>query len=104
MKDFKGMTYDDIRPIFVKVWDQIHSFVPMDSELEVQRLKRKGQEVQEEPTERQKTETKQVKRVSSKKAGEKRKKSLGRKRARETLSEESAKKQKLEDDAEKEEL
>ncbi|GKB26693.1 hypothetical protein Tco_0866094 [Tanacetum coccineum] len=40
MKDFKGMSYDDIRPIFKKVWDQIHSFVPMDSEEEVQRLKR----------------------------------------------------------------
>ncbi|GJZ39909.1 hypothetical protein Tco_0586472 [Tanacetum coccineum] len=104
LKDFKGMTYDDIRPIFEKVWDQIHSFVPMDSELEVQRLKRKGQEVQEEPAETQKTETKQVERESSKKAGGKRKKSLGSKRERETLSEESANKQKLEDDAEKEEL
>ncbi|GJY53021.1 hypothetical protein Tco_0444685 [Tanacetum coccineum] len=40
MKDFKGMSYDDIRPIFEKVWDQVHSFVPMDSEEEVQRLKR----------------------------------------------------------------
>ncbi|GJZ79545.1 putative ribonuclease H-like domain-containing protein [Tanacetum coccineum] len=40
MKDFKGMRYDDIRPIFEKLWDQIHSFVPMDSEEEVQRLKR----------------------------------------------------------------
>ncbi|GJU86251.1 hypothetical protein Tco_1293797 [Tanacetum coccineum] len=40
MKDFKGMSYDDIRLIFEKVWDQIHSFVPMDSEEEVQRLKR----------------------------------------------------------------
>ncbi|GJU35806.1 hypothetical protein Tco_1184160 [Tanacetum coccineum] len=53
MKDFKGMSYDDIRLIFEKVWDQIHSFVPMDSEEEVQRLKRavhhvstkKGQEI-----------------------------------------------------------
>ncbi|GJU79498.1 hypothetical protein Tco_1281863 [Tanacetum coccineum] len=35
MKDFKGMIYDDIRSIFEKVWDQIHSFVLMDSEEEV---------------------------------------------------------------------
>ncbi|GJY27990.1 putative ribonuclease H-like domain-containing protein [Tanacetum coccineum] len=42
MKDFKGMSYDDIRPIFEKVWDQINSFVPMDSELEVQRLRESG--------------------------------------------------------------
>ncbi|GKD82221.1 hypothetical protein Tco_1349060 [Tanacetum coccineum] len=54
---FKGMSYEEIRPIFERVWDQIQSFVPMDSEKE-----------------------------------------------KETLSEESAKKQKLEDDAEKEEL
>ncbi|GJY20923.1 hypothetical protein Tco_0393489 [Tanacetum coccineum] len=40
MKDFKRMSYDDIRPIFEKVWDQIHSFVPMDSKEKVQRLKR----------------------------------------------------------------
>ncbi|GJV36109.1 hypothetical protein Tco_1408586 [Tanacetum coccineum] len=40
IKDFKGMSYNDIRPIFEKVWDQVHSFVPMDSEEEVQSLKR----------------------------------------------------------------
>ncbi|GKC14884.1 hypothetical protein Tco_1011666 [Tanacetum coccineum] len=40
MKYFKGMSYDDIKPIFEKVWDQILSFVPMDSELELQRLKK----------------------------------------------------------------
>ncbi|GKC78103.1 hypothetical protein Tco_1128877 [Tanacetum coccineum] len=34
------ISYDDIRPIFEKVWDQVHSFVPMDSKEEVQRLKR----------------------------------------------------------------
>ncbi|GJS21275.1 hypothetical protein Tco_0449907 [Tanacetum coccineum] len=55
MKDFKGMSYDDIRLIFEKVWDQIHSFVPMDSEEEVQRLKRAGEDVETEPTKRQRT-------------------------------------------------
>ncbi|GJR71315.1 hypothetical protein Tco_0083680 [Tanacetum coccineum] len=40
MKYFKVMSYDDIRPIFKKVWDQVHSFKPMDSELEVQRVQR----------------------------------------------------------------
>ncbi|GJX92078.1 hypothetical protein Tco_0345404 [Tanacetum coccineum] len=77
MSHFKGMSYEEIRHIFEKVWDQIQSFVPMDSE------KEKG---------------------SEKKTKGRRKKSLARKRAKETLSEESAKKQKLEDDAEKEEL
>ncbi|GJW23689.1 hypothetical protein Tco_0034311 [Tanacetum coccineum] len=49
MKDFKGMSYNDIRLIFEKVWEQVHSFVPMDSEEEVQRLKRVGQDVEAEP-------------------------------------------------------
>ncbi|GJT91968.1 hypothetical protein Tco_1080813 [Tanacetum coccineum] len=78
MTHFKGMSYEEIRPIFERVWDQIQSFVPMDSE--------------------KKTEE------SSRIARGRRKKSLARKRAKETLSEESAKKQKLKDDAKKEEL
>ncbi|GJU60633.1 hypothetical protein Tco_1238399 [Tanacetum coccineum] len=52
---FKGMKYEDIRPIFERVWDQNQYFVPIDSELEVQRLKRAGQDVVEEPTKRQRT-------------------------------------------------
>ncbi|GKB19210.1 hypothetical protein Tco_0853133 [Tanacetum coccineum] len=75
MSHFKGMSYDDIRPIFERVWDQNQSFVPMDSE------KEKGSE----------------------KKGS-RKKSLARKRATEKQSEESTKRQKIEDDIEKEEL
>ncbi|GKC76334.1 hypothetical protein Tco_1127108 [Tanacetum coccineum] len=31
MSHFKGMSYEEIRPIFERVWDQIQSFVPMDS-------------------------------------------------------------------------
>ncbi|GKB76308.1 putative ribonuclease H-like domain-containing protein [Tanacetum coccineum] len=34
MNYFKGMKYEDIRHIFEKVWDQIQSFAPMDSEKE----------------------------------------------------------------------
>ncbi|GKE58941.1 hypothetical protein Tco_1498126, partial [Tanacetum coccineum] len=75
MNYFKGMKYEDIRPIFEKVWDQNQSFVPMDSE------KEKGSE----------------------KKGS-RKKSLARKRVGEKQSEESIKKQKLEDDTKKEDL
>ncbi|GJY58340.1 hypothetical protein Tco_0458232 [Tanacetum coccineum] len=29
---FKGMKYEEIRPIFEKVWDQTHTFIPMDLE------------------------------------------------------------------------
>ncbi|GKC58154.1 hypothetical protein Tco_1085752 [Tanacetum coccineum] len=39
-----------------KVWDQIHSFVFMDSEEEVPRLKRAGQDVEAKPAKRQRTE------------------------------------------------
>ncbi|GJY04020.1 hypothetical protein Tco_0369960 [Tanacetum coccineum] len=56
MKDFKGMSYDDIRPIFEQVWNQIHSFVPIDSEKEVQILKRAGQDAEAKPAKRQRTE------------------------------------------------
>ncbi|GJW39781.1 putative ribonuclease H-like domain-containing protein [Tanacetum coccineum] len=52
MKDFKGMSYDDIRPIFEKLWDQVHLFMPMDSEEEVQRLKRAGQDGEAKPAKR----------------------------------------------------
>ncbi|GJY53893.1 hypothetical protein Tco_0445557 [Tanacetum coccineum] len=31
---FKGISYEDIRPIFESVWDQNHAFVPKDSEIE----------------------------------------------------------------------
>ncbi|GKA43943.1 hypothetical protein Tco_0736667, partial [Tanacetum coccineum] len=39
---FKGMKYEDIRPIFERVWDQNHAFVPKDSEIEKEVLKRPG--------------------------------------------------------------
>ncbi|GJS82495.1 hypothetical protein Tco_0749036 [Tanacetum coccineum] len=67
---FKGMSYEEIRPIFERVWDQNQSFVPMDSEKE----------------------------------RESRKKTLARKRAGEKQSDESAKRQKMKDDTEKEDL
>nr|GEW73254.1 hypothetical protein [Tanacetum cinerariifolium] len=51
LSHFKEMSYEDIRPIFKKVWDQIHSFVHMNSELEVQRSKRTVQEVERQFTE-----------------------------------------------------
>ncbi|GJU28800.1 hypothetical protein Tco_1172389 [Tanacetum coccineum] len=34
MDYFKGMKYEDIRPIFEEVWDQIQSFSPIDSKKE----------------------------------------------------------------------
>ncbi|GKD60523.1 hypothetical protein Tco_1298032 [Tanacetum coccineum] len=75
MNFFKGMKYEYIRPIFEKVWDQIQSFAPMDSE------KEKDSEMKGS-----------------------RQKSLARKRAGEKQCKESTKRQKIEDDIEKEEL
>ncbi|GJU54458.1 hypothetical protein Tco_1228172 [Tanacetum coccineum] len=86
LSHFKGMSYDDIRPIFERVWDQIYIFVPNDSKIEKEVMKRPGFDLQQ------------------KRAGGSRKKSLARKRAGEKQSEESTKRQKIEDDIEKEEL
>ncbi|GKA65372.1 uncharacterized mitochondrial protein-like protein [Tanacetum coccineum] len=36
--DFKGMSYNEIRPIFEKLWDFNQKFVPMDAEKGVKRL------------------------------------------------------------------
>ncbi|GJS70127.1 putative ribonuclease H-like domain-containing protein [Tanacetum coccineum] len=100
LSHFKGMSYEDIRPIFERVWDQNQAFVSKDSEIEKEVMKRSIFDLQQEfviKDEASSFTQKQPARGS-------RKKSLARKRARETLCEESAKKQKLEDDTEKEEL
>ncbi|GJV17401.1 hypothetical protein Tco_1362724 [Tanacetum coccineum] len=86
MKDFKGMSYDEIRPIFEKVWDFNHNFVPNDLEIEKEKKK---------PAEFQEIEIEQIEKDTT----GKRKKSLPRKRTRSTT-----KKQKVELDDEKEEL
>nr|GEU69138.1 hypothetical protein [Tanacetum cinerariifolium] len=36
---FKGMKYKDIRPIFERVWDQVHTFVPKDSKIKKEVMK-----------------------------------------------------------------
>ncbi|GJW00583.1 hypothetical protein Tco_1555834 [Tanacetum coccineum] len=51
---FKGMSYEDIRPIFEKVWDQNQSFVPKDSEIEKEAMKRSGFDFQKPHAKRQK--------------------------------------------------
>ncbi|GJZ73613.1 hypothetical protein Tco_0637759 [Tanacetum coccineum] len=112
MSHFKGMSYEDIRPIFERVWDQNQAFIPMGSKIEKEVMKRSGFDLQQEsskPVEEEIVQqddviVEQAVKESYRTAGGRRKKLLARKRAKETLSEESAKKQKLEDDTEKEEL
>ncbi|GJS61542.1 hypothetical protein Tco_0656326 [Tanacetum coccineum] len=109
MSHFKGMSYEDIRPIFERAWDQYQAFIPMGSEIKKEVMKRPGFDLQQEsskPVEEEIVQQddvidEQAVKESSRTARGSRKKSLARKTARETLSEESAQKQKLEDDTEK---
>nr|GEU57992.1 hypothetical protein [Tanacetum cinerariifolium] len=41
------MSYKDIRPIFEKVWDQFQAFVPIDSEIEKEVMKKSGFDLQQ---------------------------------------------------------
>ncbi|GJT91760.1 hypothetical protein Tco_0916526 [Tanacetum coccineum] len=62
MSDFKRMSYDDIRPIFKKVWDYNHTFVPKDSKIEKEVMKRTGFDLQQESTQKNENiKAKQVK-------------------------------------------
>ncbi|GJW84060.1 hypothetical protein Tco_0157205 [Tanacetum coccineum] len=83
------MSYEDIRLIFERVWDQNHAFVPKDSEIEKEVMKRPGFDFPQ----------KSIKKNDKIKAS-----GSSKKRSREDSNEDNAKKQKLEDNAEKEEL
>ncbi|GKA36524.1 hypothetical protein Tco_0723015 [Tanacetum coccineum] len=100
ISDFKGMSYNEIRPIFEKVWDFNQNIEPMNVEHGSEKKKspekspkkmKSPEKIEEEDVATQK-EMKEV----SKETGAKRKKSIPRKSTR--------KRQKMEEDAEKEEL
>ncbi|GKF13837.1 hypothetical protein Tco_0055299, partial [Tanacetum coccineum] len=86
IKDFKGMSYDDIRPIFERVWKFNQDFVAKPSE-----------EAQEQVAAEEKDEDKpaEVENEVLKKFVEKIKKSLARKRSTEVKERESSKRQKI---------
>nr|GEU72622.1 hypothetical protein [Tanacetum cinerariifolium] len=42
VKHFKGMTFEQIEEKFIPVWEKMQDFVPMNSKLESERLKRPG--------------------------------------------------------------
>ncbi|GJU80937.1 hypothetical protein Tco_1283302 [Tanacetum coccineum] len=54
-KDFKGMTFDQIEEKFFPVWEKIQEFVPMDSKLESERLKRPGIQLAQKSSKKLKT-------------------------------------------------
>ncbi|GJY62627.1 hypothetical protein Tco_0464087 [Tanacetum coccineum] len=87
ISDFKGMSYNEIRPIFKKVWDFNQQIEPMDEEHGSEKMK-SPEKIEEEDVDTQKE--------VSKESGAKRKKSIPRKSTR--------KRQKMEEDAEKEDL
>ncbi|GJX29187.1 hypothetical protein Tco_0237266 [Tanacetum coccineum] len=48
MSHFEGMSYEDIRPIFERVWDQNQAFIPMGSKIEKKVMKTLGFDLQQE--------------------------------------------------------
>ncbi|GKB69863.1 hypothetical protein Tco_0931275 [Tanacetum coccineum] len=56
IKQLKSLSFEQVKEIFKVTMRRVQSFVPMDSKLEVQRLKGAGQEVFEETAKRQKIE------------------------------------------------
>nr|GEX62419.1 putative ribonuclease H-like domain-containing protein [Tanacetum cinerariifolium] len=55
VKDFKGMTFEEIEAKFAEVWKQVEDFIPMGSKEEAERLKRKGLNLEQEHVKKQKS-------------------------------------------------
>ncbi|GJV00134.1 hypothetical protein Tco_1329404 [Tanacetum coccineum] len=96
ISDFKGMSYNDIRPIFEKVWDFNQNIEPMDAEHGSEKQESPAKEKSPEKVVEEEIDTQEELKEGVKEPGAKRKKSIPRKSTR--------KRQKLEEDAEKDEL
>nr|GFC14775.1 hypothetical protein [Tanacetum cinerariifolium] len=55
VKDFKGLSFEEIKAKFAEVWKQVEDFIPMGSKEETERLKRKGLNLEQEQVKKQKT-------------------------------------------------
>nr|GEU42679.1 hypothetical protein [Tanacetum cinerariifolium] len=55
VKDFKGMTFEEIEAKFTEVWKQVEDFITMGSKEETERLKRKGLNLEQEQVKKQKS-------------------------------------------------
>ncbi|GJU98872.1 hypothetical protein Tco_1328143 [Tanacetum coccineum] len=95
ISDFKGMSYNDIRPIFETIWAFNQNIESMDAEHGSGKQK-SPQKSPEKSPEKMKSAEKMEEDDVTKETGAKRKKSIPRKSTR--------KRQKMEEDAEKEEL
>ncbi|GJY14880.1 hypothetical protein Tco_0385302 [Tanacetum coccineum] len=96
ISDFKGMSYNDIRPIFEKIWDFNQNIKPMDAEQGSKKQKSPEKERSTEKIVEEEAVTQGEREEVVKEPATKRKKSIPRKTTR--------KRQKLEEDAEKDEL
>ncbi|GJX51772.1 hypothetical protein Tco_0278617, partial [Tanacetum coccineum] len=96
ISDFKGMSYNDIRLIFEKIWDFNQNIEPMDGEQGSKKQKSPEKERSIEKIVKEEVVTQEEKEEVVKESGAKRKKSIPRKSTR--------KRQKMEEDTEKEEL
>ncbi|GJR27811.1 beta-glucosidase 46-like protein isoform X1 [Tanacetum coccineum] len=92
INDFKGMSYNEIRPIFEKLWDFNQKFVPMDAD--------KGSKKQKSPEKERSTEkiveeeagTQEERKEAVNEPAAKRKKSIPRKTTRKRQKEKKKKK------------
>nr|GEX15688.1 ribonuclease H-like domain-containing protein [Tanacetum cinerariifolium] len=50
---FKGMKYEDIKTLFERIWDQVHTFVHKDSEIEREVMKRARFDLQQRSSNKQ---------------------------------------------------
>nr|GEZ13860.1 hypothetical protein [Tanacetum cinerariifolium] len=55
VKDFKGMTFEEIEAKFAEVWKYVENFIPIGSKEETKRLKRKGLNLEQEQVKKQKS-------------------------------------------------
>ncbi|GJU56702.1 hypothetical protein Tco_1234468 [Tanacetum coccineum] len=110
------MSYDEIRPIFEMVWDQVNTFVPIGFEIETEVIKKSRFEFQQEPLQPIKEEKVGEEKVkeekvekdvkpeitmtqSSIKSGGRKRKTIAKKIVRKAQAdEESSKTQKLDDE------
>ncbi|GJW88511.1 hypothetical protein Tco_0163851 [Tanacetum coccineum] len=95
---FKKMSYNDIRPIFERVWDHVNTFIPIGSEVEKDSSKPSEKEtskiVEEEKVEEEEVNPEPV--LIEKKAVGIRRKTLARRRASDKQGQDSSKRQKKE--------
>ncbi|GJV40154.1 putative ribonuclease H-like domain-containing protein [Tanacetum coccineum] len=90
ISDFKGMSYNEIRPIFEKIWDFNQNIEPMDAEHGSEQQKSPEKEKSPEKIVEEEVQTQEEKKEVIKEPGAKRKKSIPRKSTR--------KRQKMEED------